>query len=118
MKTFITACAIGLALTGPAFAASSDILAKDIETRVVQNIGGYTKVSVRMEVMNYAEPAKVYISYRALDFSGYELASGIVTDTFQKYDTKTLTNTEIIKNDVYNQINKWEVKQIAAYPTR
>lgn len=118
MKAFITAGIVGLALASNAFAASNDILAKDIETRVIQNMGGYTKVSLRMEVMNYAEPVKVFIRYRALDFSGYELASGIVNDTFQKYDTKTLTNTEMIKNDVYSKINKWEVKQIDTYPAR
>lgn len=105
-------------LTSTAFAASSDILAKDIQTRVIQNSGGYTTVSIKLEAMNYADPAKVYIKYRALDFSGYELVSGTVADTFQKYDTKYLTGTEMIKNDVYNRINKWEVKQIDAYPVR
>lgn len=118
MKHFINILAALSILTSTAFAASSDILAKDIQTRVIQNIGGYTKVSIRMEVMNYADPAKVFIKYRGLDFSGYELTSGMVHDTFQKYDTKYLTSTEMIKNDVYNKINKWEVKQIDAYPVR
>lgn len=118
MKQLTTILAALFVFSSTAFAASSDILAKDIQTRVIQNMGGYTKVSIKMEVMNYAEPAKVFIKYRALDFSGYELTSGMVNDTFQKYDTKYLTSTEMIKNEVYNRINKWEVKQIDAYPVR
>ena len=105
-----------LTITSTALAASNDILAKNIQTNVVQKSSAYTTVSIRLEAMNYAEPAKVYIRYRALDFSGYELTSGLVSDSFQKYDSKVLTDTTLVRNDVYNRIHKWEIGQISAYP--
>lgn len=117
MKTF---CILftALLLSTQAFAAAGDISAKNIETRVVQSLYDYKKVSVRMEVMNYAEPVKIFIKYRALDFSGYELASGTFVDTLQKFDTKYLTETTMIENGVYNKIHKWEIGEIDAYPAR
>lgn len=101
-----------------AFAASRDIAAKNLETRVVEKSAGYTRVSVKMEAMNYGEPANVYIKYRALDFSGYELETGLIRSTFQKFDNKSLTDSMYIKNGVFDKIHKWEIGQIDTYPAQ
>lgn len=118
MKTFITACAIMLSLAVQAFAGTGDIQTEGIKTSTVQEMAGYTTISIKLKTSNRGEASKVFIKYRARDFGGYELSSGILNGTLQKHETKDLTSTIMLTNEVYNRVHKWEVKQIDAYPDR
>jgi len=117
-RKFIVSSALFIACTQVAYAASSDILTKSVETSVIERLAGYTRISIKLETMNYGNPAKVFIKVKALDFSGNELESLTLEATMQKYDSKKLTGTTMVRDTVAGKINHWEVDNINAYPVR
>lgn len=100
------------------YATSSDITTKSVETSVIERLAGYTKISVKLETMNYGNPVKVYIKVKALDFSGHEVDSITLAATMQKYDSRKLTGTAMVRDAVASKINRWEVDSINAYTVR
>jgi hypothetical protein len=114
MKIFIIIGIIFLT-TSLSLAGKDDILTKNIETSIISKSGGYTTISIKLEAMNYGPAAKVFIKVRAVDSNNFELHTIQFGETFQKYDTKKLTNTAFIKASIADKIRQWEICEIKVY---
>jgi hypothetical protein len=120
MKTLFTTLFLLILLsTSPNLAIGMNLTAHSLFTETLHQSGNHITVGIRVNASNDDNiTGKIYVTVKAVDGRGYEIASTMLTGTVDASDFKQLTTTISMPKHRYEQIGRWEISDVSAYPAR